>query len=408
MSSKDKDKKKKTAKLEKKDTKIQSVPDLEQSQLIARVISRGGDKETKNLANNEDGPYMQTFSSSYSNGFSQMNNFSGIQSQQQLGNNFHRSTDYNTNQFMSDSTQEEYRSQQNTIPYYQQQTQTMQNYQQYYHQQHYHMGNQDQNDYRYESIRNQINQNLLPKRQEILYQIQKIENRIEEIKYQTQKIENMTREECDCIIDRLRSAEKQKLQRLYQDKDELISNIEYIDSLSSYALNNQEQVSSINILGDIERMANVRIKTQIDINSNDLPQEFVQLKQSFQQNIIQQQMIEFKNEMIWKLMNDSKIEILKVKAELEQYVQQEQQKWQNIEEKYQQELNKYKLRCTFCGVNFDDRQINSNCQQNSKNARPLFECEDVPQEQYIGTNRHFFSKSKQLQESQMQIQNKKV
>lgn len=67
MSSKDKDKKKKTAKLEKKDTKILSIPDLDQSQLIARVISRGGDKETKNIginfirikANNED--EMQTF-----------------------------------------------------------------------------------------------------------------------------------------------------------------------------------------------------------------------------------------------------------------------------------------------------------------------------------------------------------
>ncbi|CAK70633.1 unnamed protein product (macronuclear) [Paramecium tetraurelia] len=408
MSSKDKDKKKKTAKLEKKDTKIQSVPDLEQSQLIARVISRGGDKETKNLANNEDDPYMQTFTSSYSNGVSQMNNFSGIQSQQQLSNNFQRSTDYNTNQFTSDSTQEEYRSQLNNIPYYQQQTQPMQNYQQYYHKQHYHMGNQDQNDYRFESIRNQINQNLLPKRQEILYQIQKIENRIEEIKYQTQKIENMTREEFDCIIERLRSTENQKLQRLYQDKDELISNIEYIDSLQSYALNNQEQVPSIKILGDIERMAKVRIKTQIDIYSNDLPQEFVQLKQSYQQSIIQQQMIEFKNEMIWKLMNDSKAEILKIKAELEQQVQQEYQKWQNIEEKYQEELNKYKLQCTFCGINFDDRQINSNCQSNFKNARLQFECEEVPQELYIGTNRHFFSKSKQLQESQMQIQNKKV
>ncbi|CAD8054709.1 unnamed protein product [Paramecium primaurelia] len=406
MSSKDKDKKKKTAKLEKKDTKILSIPDLDQSQLIARVISRGGDKETKNIANNED--EMQTFTQSHSNGVAQMNDFQGIQSQQQFNTNFLRNNDYNTNKFMSDSTYEEYRGQLNNSLYYQQQTLSMQNYAQQYPQQYYHMGNQDQIDYRYEKIRNQINLSLLPKRQEILYQIQKIENRIDEIKYQTQQIENMTREECDFIIDRLRSAENQKLQRLYQDKDELISNIEQIDSLQSYALNNQEQIPQSKILENIERIANQRIKTQIDIYSNDLPQEFIQLKQSYQQNIIQQQLIEFKNEVIWKLVNDSKIQIQKIQADLEQQVYQEYQKWLNNEEKYKQELNKYKLKCTFCGVNFDYKQINTNCQSNIQNAKLQFECEEIPQEQYIGTYRHFFSKSKELQESQMQIQNKKV
>ncbi|CAD8096790.1 unnamed protein product [Paramecium sonneborni] len=397
MSSKDKDKKKKASKLEKKETKVINPSELESSQLIARVTNRLGDKETKNIANNEDDPYTKTFTSFNTDDGAQINNFSGIQNQYQLSYNNLRSSDQNTNQLKSESIQE-YRNQFNQNPYYQQQQiSTQQNYDQHYHQD-YNKIYQEQRDYRYDQLRNQVNLSLLPKRQEILQQIKKIENRIGDIKYQTQKIENTTREECQLIIDRLKYAEYQMLYSLYQDKQELISNIEQIDEISSRILYNSEQILQTNYLYNIERLASIRIKNQIDIYSNDLPQEIFQLKQLQLQNKNLQKLMDFKNEVIWKLISDSKIDQLKIKKDLEREDNNEIQKCYNLVNQQQQELSKYKLQCIFCGINFDYQQINTNCDQNFQDAKLQFECQETPQKEFIGTQRHFFSKNQNLQQ----------
>ncbi|CAD8096260.1 unnamed protein product [Paramecium sonneborni] len=410
-SDKSKDKKKKTTKVEKKDSKILPSLENDQQQLIARVISRMGDKESKSLANCDDDVQMQTFNNN-NNGNLKAIDYSLQQNQYE---NYHtvnkNNNQFRTNKFMNDQTthQQQYQDQyyQKSPPY--QDQYFSQSYKQaYYPTQQF--TQQAGFDYRHERIKDQVSQNLLPKRQEIIEQVQKIDNRIDEIKYQSQKIENMTREECEIIIDKLKTVENQKLQILYHDKNQLLRDIDQIDAIQQRISQFQDFDSqkNLDLYENIERLSRKRIKKQIDIYPDDLPQDLIQLRQLLQQNQMLQKLMDFKNEVIWKLFNDSQIESRKIREELERQANQEFQEWYNIVDQYQQELNRYKLQCTFCGINFDYQLINSDCNSNQQDAKIQFECEQIPSEQFLGTRRHFFSKSRQLQQSQIQMEDNKV
>ncbi|CAD8095969.1 unnamed protein product [Paramecium sonneborni] len=422
MSSKDKksvksdkslDKKKKTTKVEKKDSKI--LPSLEndqQQQLIARVISRSGDKESKSLANCDDDVQMQTFYNN-NNGNYQATDYSMQHNQYETYHtvNQNNNNQFRTNKFMNDQTthQQQYQDQYyQKNPSYQDQYFSSSYSQPFYPSQQF--TQQAGFDYRYERIKDQVTQNLLPKRQEIFEQVQKIDNRIDEIKYQSQKIENITREECEIIIDKLKNVENQKLQILNHDKNELLRDIDQIDGLQQRISQLQDFNSqkNLDLYENIERLSRKRIKKQIDIYPDDLPQDLIQFRQLQQQNQMLQKLMDFKNEVIWKLFSDSQIESQKIRDELERQANQEFQEWYNIVDQYQQELNRYKLQCTFCGINFDYQLINSDCNSNQEDAKIQFDCEQIPSEQFLGTRRHFFSKSRQLQQSQIQMEDNKV
>ncbi|CAD8181017.1 unnamed protein product [Paramecium pentaurelia] len=407
-SDKSKDKKKKSTKLDKKDSKILPPPDNDQQQLIARVISRSGDKESKNLANCDDDPQMQTFNNNgnfqTNNSLQQHNQFENYPTVNKNNNQFR------TNKFMNDQNTQQYQDHQYSKSplQYQDQYYSPSYTQPYYPNQQF--TQQATFDYRYERLKEQVNQSLLPKRQEILEQVQKIDNRIDEIKYQSQKIENITREECEYIIDKLKSAESQKLQMLYHDKNELLRDIDQIETLQQRISQLQEFNSqkNLDLFENIERLSRKRIKKQIDIYPDDLPQDLIQFRQLQQQNQMLQKLMDFKNEIIWKLFSDSQIENKRIREELEKQANQEFQEWYNIVDQYQQELNRYKLQCTFCGINFDYQLINSDCNQNLQDAKIQFDCEQIPPEQFIGTRRHFFSKNRQMQQSQIQMEDNKV
>ncbi|CAD8195016.1 unnamed protein product [Paramecium octaurelia] len=405
-SDKSKDKKKKSTKLDKKESKILPPPDNDQQQLIARVIGRIGDKESKSLANCEDDPQLQTFNT---NNNYQATDFSMQNNQFE---NYHtankNNTQFRTNKFMTDQTT--YHQQQQDQYYQKSQQQYQDHLYSTSYSQPYHPNpaftQQATFDYRHERIKDQVQQNLLPKRQEILEQVQKIDNRIDEIKYQSQKIENITREECEIIIDKLKSVETQKLQMLYHDKNELLRDIDQIEALQQRVSQLQDFNSqkNLDLFENIERLSRKRIKKQIEIYPDDLPQDLIQFRQLQQQNQMLQKLMDFKNEVIWKLFNDSQIESKKIREELERQANQEFQEWYNIVDQYQSELNRYKLQCTFCGINFDYQLINSDCNLNQQGAKIQFDCEQVPPEQFFGTRRHFFCKSIQMQQSQIQAE----
>lgn len=67
---------------------------------------------------------------------------------------------------------------------------------------------------RVEHISQEIEHNLLPKREEILAQIHRIEYRIQEIKYMAFVIERDCRAEMNGILDRLKQAEGLKQAKL--------------------------------------------------------------------------------------------------------------------------------------------------------------------------------------------------
>ncbi|CAD8066558.1 unnamed protein product [Paramecium primaurelia] len=414
-SDKSKEKKKKSTKLDKKDSKILPPPtDNDQQQLIAKIISRIGDKESKSLANcddDDDYPQIQKYNNNnnyQTNDFVIQNNRCENYPTVNKNNNQLR-----TNKFMIDQTiyqqqqQQDHYNQKNQQQYQDQYYSLNQTQTQYQNQQ---FTQQATFDYRYERIKDQVSQSLIPKRQEILEQVQKIDNRIDEIKYQSQKIENITREECEIIIDKLKSVETQKLQMLYHDKNELLRDIDQIEIFQqriSYLQDFNSQ-KNLHIFENIERLSKKRIKKQIDIYPDDLPQDLIQLKQLQLQNQVLQKLMDLKNEIIWKLFSDSQIENKKIKEELEKQANQEFQEWYNIVDQYQQELNRYKLQCTFCGINFDYQLINTDCNSNQQDAIIQFDCEQIPPEQFFGTQRHFFCKSIQNQQSQIQIENNKV
>ncbi|CAD8114496.1 unnamed protein product [Paramecium sonneborni] len=132
----------------------------------------------------------------------------------------------------------------------------------------------------------------------------------------------------------------------------------------------------------------IDINTQIDIYSNDLPQEILQLKQSYIRKIKLQKLMEFKNEVIQK----------KIKEDIERLVNQEIQKLFNLVDQYQQEnqininFNAYFVKLILI---IDDQFKFIKCKYF---LIVQFEFEEIPQENLIGTQRHFFGRSKVMRQ----------
>ncbi|KAM3143843.1 hypothetical protein pb186bvf_004119 [Paramecium bursaria] len=241
-------------------------------------------------------------------------------------------------------------------------------------------------------ITEQISLNLIPKKEKLINQIQRIEQRIEDIKYAEQKIEQFTREEMEGYIQRLRQAASIKISTLNHDLFELKREVEAINALVHDYNNLQDlqNTTALQIFEAVENLSIRPIKTSIDVYPDDLPQEFLNLKKQAQQSVMLQNMMDFKNELIWKLHSEQQGELKKLKDELELQANQEFQKWAQLVDQFQQELEKYKMQCSFCGIKFDYQIINTICLLN-KQGIEIKGNQEIPQE-FIGTQRHYFDK----------------
>ncbi|EGR29141.1 hypothetical protein IMG5_162440 [Ichthyophthirius multifiliis] len=249
-----------------------------------------------------------------------------------------------------------------------------------------------------------IKGNLLQKRDQLLAQIHRIEYRIEEIKYIKQIIERDVRNEYASIIENLKQAEGKKLAILQHEMAELQKDLDKINDLgnsfSNFVNNPNDPVSFLinaqTIHENIEFLVAKPFKTNIDVYPYDLPRQLTDLRLQLQKADAQNSLIEFKNQIIWKLLEDRKKTEIDIKQNMENAANNEIAEWAKLTDKFAQELQKYSLVCYYCGVPMEYNSVNKKCAINVKLQEETFQgyTLKVPDAKYNGNHRHFFSKPK--------------
>jgi len=211
--------------------------------------------------------------------------------------------------------------------------------------------------YRLAAVYNSLNTHLFSKRDHMMAQMQRLELRIEEMKRTKSSIERDMKSEFNAMNERLNSVYGGKVAVLSHDFNELQTDLGRINQIVEVV-----EKSSHNALEFLQKSPEIKdaveialakpFKETIEISPEELPRELDQVRNITQKFSAVEELIRFKNEVIWKLMND---------RVQEDATQRELAEWVRLTEKFEEELSRLQLACENCGVELEEQTVNANC-----------------------------------------------
>ncbi|OMJ93973.1 hypothetical protein SteCoe_2879 [Stentor coeruleus] len=220
---------------------------------------------------------------------------------------------------------------------------------------------------RFASTYQLLNSHIFPKRDQLKSQIGKINSKLDEVRAAKGLIEKDMKTEFSAMNERLNSSFGTKVALLEYDVLELQSDLDRID----YVINNIHGANS-DITGFLSKYTEIRdttdlilakpFRTEIDVDSNSLPKELIEIRENVVQYPALKNLLETKDEIIWKLTHEG-VSTCKV----DENTQKELAEWAKLTEKFSSELARYRMICEYCGIPLDNISVNTNCSRNSGN-----------------------------------------
>ena len=250
------------------------------------------------------------------------------------------------------------------------------------------------------------NNSMSNKYNQLMNQIKYLDNISNQIKDIKNNIEKNIRKEYGQMIDNLNSFQGKKLAIINYESSNLQKNLKDISEIINY-LNQiivSDQPDMIDFLlkykhinEKVENILAKPIKTKYNIIPDDFPHELEEKEKKVQNCENLEQLCQFKDEIIWKLMTDNDININI--REMNEKSKLEIEKWAKLSDKYASELKKYNLICKFCGCALDENTVNSSCEKNFNiEGQELTELQNSitnkSLEGIIGSKRHYFVPAK--------------
>ena len=246
------------------------------------------------------------------------------------------------------------------------------------------------------------NKNLNNKYNQLMNQIQYLDNISNQIKEIKNNIEKNIRKEYGEMIGNLNSFEGKKLAIINYESSNLQKSLndvsEIINYLNQIILSDQPDMIDFllkykQISEKVEDILAKPLKTQYNIETDDFPHELEEKDKKIKNCENLEQLCQLKDEIIWKLMTDTDINI-NIKK-INERSKLEIEKWAKLSDKYVTELRKYNLICRFCGCALDENTVNSSCEKNFNiEGQELLELQNSINnksiEGIIGSKRHYF------------------
>lgn len=245
--------------------------------------------------------------------------------------------------------------------------------------------------YRVASVYNTLSIHLYGRKEQLESQARRIEFRVDELTRLVSVIERDMESEFQGMLERLSSAFNSYNGFIQSDIKSLTADLENIDTiiqeLNSY---DTDLVRFLFKYKDIKKELEVAIskpfRSDIKVRSSDLPHELEEIRGLAGKCIALKKLVEYKNEIIWKLMNE-RVPTCKISKEIEN----ELKSWAELTDKFSKELEKYELKCDFCEVILDHENANLPCPKNSSYSLSLVDSNKYPTG-YKGNTRHYFVK----------------
>lgn len=267
---------------------------------------------------------------------------------------------------------------------------------------------------------------LTDKRDRLIAQLNRIDNRIRDIQSAADYYDRDVKTEYAGILERLKSAEGQKTAILQHDMAELQKDIERIDSifdtLDMYLQGELKEdlvgflIKFREIHEYIEFAISKPFKAKVDIVPNDLPRDLKRSREMIEKSAQGESLLKLKDEIIWTLIQEKKKLTDIAKVDIDKAYQYEWNEWAKLINKYSEELEKYNLVCHYCGISLDSSNVNSVCSDNSEENKlqssflskgtgvglKRYTANEPPYD-FRGNGQHFFGKQYKLQEVQRSV-----
>jgi len=224
---------------------------------------------------------------------------------------------------------------------------------------------------RYKYLSSGTYQILIEKRNQLLAQLSKIDARIAEIKSISEVIGREIKTEYFETLERLNSSEGTKYAILHHEMAEIQKDIKRIDSildlLDTYLQGDLREdylgflMKFKDVHEHIEHVITKQFKVKIDVVPNDLPRDLTERRKIIENAGQAESLLRLKDEIIWNLMQEKKKLSQIAELDLKKAVQHEWKEWAKVIDNYCDQLLKYNLICSYCGVSLDGTTVNSSC-----------------------------------------------
>lgn len=226
---------------------------------------------------------------------------------------------------------------------------------------------------------------------------------MDEIQYVKSIIEKDIKGEFGGIVDRLKNAEGKKIAVIQNEMAHLQADIDRIESIAAhYEEIKGDRVKfllrSRNFREEVENILLKAFKTEIDQTPYDLPRELKDLREKLERKTVGNQLLKFKDEIIWRLFNERKTRETQSIERFNHSVAQEIESWAKLTDKYGEEIKKYQLICYFCAEPMGPQNLNKKCKINEAKQIPQgFNgfSQKKPEPDFLGNGRHFFARPKE-------------
>lgn len=211
-----------------------------------------------------------------------------------------------------------------------------------------------------------------------LQNIEEISNRIKNNKDNILKeIDN----EYNLYLDNIREQEGEKLALVQYNYEDILNDITIMTDIKNYinSIDNSNNPDMTEFLLKYKEMMDT-IKTKIlnkiprshqelEVDPYDYKNLFAINKAKLEKYDDLEKLIQTKDELIWKLLNNNDSNNNEESDEFvfaKQELYDEVQEWSRLSYKYLLELKKFNKVCAFCGIKLDKESVNSNCNKNTE------------------------------------------
>ena len=245
--------------------------------------------------------------------------------------------------------------------------------------------------FRIASIYNTLSVHLFGRKEQLEAQARRIEFRVDELLRVKNVVERDMQSEFRGINERLGSSFNANGGLVQSDIQSLTEDLEHINFIIGTLENSDQDFIKFlknfkPIKQELEKSISKPFRTDIKVLPSDLPRELDQIRGLSTRAIGLQALVDYKNELIWKFLHE-RVPSCKVPPEIEKELKQ----WAELSEKFSKELEKYQLKCEFCGVVLDDENVNGQCLKNSSYSLSVAESSKYPAG-FKGNSRHYFVK----------------
>lgn len=241
---------------------------------------------------------------------------------------------------------------------------------------------------------------LTNKLSELNYYNNRVSVLIEKVNNSKKELARDIRAQYAELSEKIKDIEGKRNAVLSYETSQLQADANNIQDVSNYIndIQNKKGPNMINFLlqfpqlkNKMDRIIEKPLREKIDLSNlenypNDLEQRHKKLEDF---DKIKKSLIN-KDEEIWKILVEKKNKERDLIEKAKKKSQERIEEWIKLSDKYQKELKKYEVVCSFCGKYIDNSTINSDCEANIQFYLNFFFTKVPPPSNMINTGKHFF------------------